>query len=149
MDPKHLEDVRYEVDRGLAWITIARPDRLNAFRGRTVDELIACFKAAWADRDVGVVALTGEGDRAFCAGGDVVADAVRRALLLSSEALKTDPATLRGQLTDRLAGHREERVAAWARCASVITGPSTVSGSYGSPTFNAPAIFVRPSTTWS
>ena len=65
-----LEDVRYEVERGVAWITIARPDRYNAFRGQTVDELVHCFKLAWADRDVGVVALTGEGDRAFCAGGD-------------------------------------------------------------------------------
>jgi naphthoate synthase len=70
MHPGQLEDVRYEVERGLAWITIARPDRLNSFRGRTVDELIACFKAAWADHGAGVVALTGEGDRAFCAGGD-------------------------------------------------------------------------------
>ena len=65
-----MTDVRYEVDRGLAWITIDRPDRYNAFRGRTVDELIRCFKAAWADRRVGVVALTGAGDKAFCAGGD-------------------------------------------------------------------------------
>jgi naphthoate synthase len=69
-DPSSLGDVRYEVDRGLAWITIHRPERYNAFRGRTVDELIACFKAAWADHSVGVVALTGAGDRAFCAGGD-------------------------------------------------------------------------------
>jgi naphthoate synthase len=65
-----LSDVLYEVDRGLAWITINRPERYNAFRGRTVDELIRCFKAAWADRSVGVVALTGAGDKAFCAGGD-------------------------------------------------------------------------------
>jgi naphthoate synthase len=65
-----LEDVRYEVDDGVAWITIARPERLNAFRGRTVDELIHCFKLAWADAGVGVAVLTGEGDRAFCAGGD-------------------------------------------------------------------------------
>ena len=65
-----LTDVTYEVDRGLAWITINRPDVYNAFRGRTVDELIRCFKAAWADREVGVVALTGAGDKAFCAGGD-------------------------------------------------------------------------------
>src|SRR5204863_4652423 len=65
-----LTDVRYEVDRGLAWITIDRPERMNAFRARTVDELIRCFKAAWADRDVGVVCLTGAGDRAFCTGGD-------------------------------------------------------------------------------
>lgn len=65
-----LTDVTYEVDRGLAWITIDRPDRFNSFRARTVDELTACFKAAWVDTDVGVVALTGAGDRAFCAGGD-------------------------------------------------------------------------------
>jgi naphthoate synthase len=70
MDPGALTDVRYEVERGLAWITIDRPERMNAFRARTVDELIACFKRAWTDRAVGVVALTGAGDRAFCAGGD-------------------------------------------------------------------------------
>ena len=65
-----LTDVRYEVESGLATITIDRPDRMNAFRGRTVDELIACFKRAWADTEVGVVCLTGAGDRAFCTGGD-------------------------------------------------------------------------------
>jgi 2-ketocyclohexanecarboxyl-CoA hydrolase len=65
-----LTDVRYEVSDGLAWITIDRPDRLNAFRARTVDELIDCFKRAWADPDVGVVCLTGAGDRAFSTGGD-------------------------------------------------------------------------------
>jgi naphthoate synthase len=65
-----LTDVAYEVERGLAWITINRPERYNAFRAHTVDELIACFKAAWADASVGVVVLTGAGDKAFCAGGD-------------------------------------------------------------------------------
>jgi 2-ketocyclohexanecarboxyl-CoA hydrolase len=70
MRREELVDVRYEVERGLAWITIDRPERYNAFRARTVDELIACFKWGWADRDVGVVALTGAGDKAFCAGGD-------------------------------------------------------------------------------
>jgi 2-ketocyclohexanecarboxyl-CoA hydrolase len=65
-----LTDVRYEVEAGLAWITIDRPDRMNAFRARTVDELIACLKRAWASPDVGVVCLTGAGDRAFCTGGD-------------------------------------------------------------------------------
>ncbi|MDQ6771574.1 MAG: enoyl-CoA hydratase-related protein [Candidatus Dormibacteraeota bacterium] len=68
--PPQFTDIVYEVDRGLAWITINRPDRQNAFRGRTIDELIAAFKRAWADHSVGVVALTGAGDRAFCAGGD-------------------------------------------------------------------------------
>ena len=70
MDPTQLTDVRYQVEQGLAWITIDRPERYNAFRGHTVDELIRCFKAAWADSAVGVVALTGAGDKAFCAGGD-------------------------------------------------------------------------------
>jgi naphthoate synthase len=65
-----LTDVHYEVEDGLAWITIARPERMNAFRARTVDELIHCLKRAWASADVGVVAITGEGDRAFCTGGD-------------------------------------------------------------------------------
>jgi len=65
-----LTDVRYEVDRGLATITIDRPERMNAFRAHTVDELIACPKRAWASTDVGVVCLTGAGDRAFCTGGD-------------------------------------------------------------------------------
>jgi 2-ketocyclohexanecarboxyl-CoA hydrolase len=65
-----MEDVRYEVENGLATITIDRADRMNAFRGRTVDELIACFKRAWADQEAGVVCLTGAGDRAFSTGGD-------------------------------------------------------------------------------
>ena len=70
MDPKKLTDVTYEVELGLAWITIDRPERYNAFRAQTIDELIRCFKAAWADRAVGVIVLTGAGDKAFCAGGD-------------------------------------------------------------------------------
>ncbi len=67
---QELTDVRYEVERGLAWITIDRPDRLNAFTAHTVDELIAAFKRAWAEPEVGVICLTGAGDRAFCVGGD-------------------------------------------------------------------------------
>ncbi|MGO8905980.1 MAG: enoyl-CoA hydratase-related protein [Solirubrobacteraceae bacterium] len=68
--PQELTDVRYEEEDGLAWITIDRPERLNAFTAHTVDELIRCFKRAWAAPEVGVVALTGAGDRAFCVGGD-------------------------------------------------------------------------------
>ncbi len=67
---RELSDVRYEEQEGLAWITIDRPERLNAFTAHTVDELIVCFKRAWAAPQVGVVALTGAGERAFCAGGD-------------------------------------------------------------------------------
>jgi naphthoate synthase len=70
MKVEELTDVSYEIENGLAWITIDRPERLNAFRGRTVDEMIWCMKWAWADSSVGVVALTGAGERAFCVGGD-------------------------------------------------------------------------------
>ncbi|HEY1590227.1 MAG TPA: enoyl-CoA hydratase-related protein [Solirubrobacteraceae bacterium] len=65
-----LTDTTFEVERGLAWITINRPERMNAFRARTVDELIQLFTRAWASREVGVICLTGVGDRAFSAGGD-------------------------------------------------------------------------------
>lgn len=63
-------DVLYEVSEGIATITINRPEVYNAFRAQTVDELIVAFKKAWADHSVGVVILTGSGDKAFCTGGD-------------------------------------------------------------------------------
>ena len=65
-----LTDVTYEVEDGLAWITINRPERYNSFRARTVDELVKCFKTAWASSEVGAVCLTGAGEKAFCTGGD-------------------------------------------------------------------------------
>jgi 2-ketocyclohexanecarboxyl-CoA hydrolase len=65
-----LTDVAYTVEDGLATITINRPERLNSFRARTLDELISCLKHAWTSADVGVVCLTGAGEKAFCTGGD-------------------------------------------------------------------------------
>jgi naphthoate synthase len=65
------EDVLYDVDGPSAVITINRPDRLNAFRAKTIEELIHAFKRAWADAGVRAVILTGAGNRAFCVGGDV------------------------------------------------------------------------------
>src|SRR2546429_9131002 len=65
-DEATLSDAR----AGVAWLTITRPEVRNAFRAQTVDELIAAFRAAWADPEVGVVVLTGAGDKAFSAGGD-------------------------------------------------------------------------------
>jgi len=70
--PDEFTDVTYAVEEdAFAIITINRPDRMNSFRGRTVDELIYAFKHAWADHRVAAIILTGAGDRAFCAGGDV------------------------------------------------------------------------------
>ena len=63
-------DIKYENRNGAAWITINRPKVYNAFRGWTIEELIHAFLTAASDKDVGVVVLTGAGDKAFCTGGD-------------------------------------------------------------------------------
>jgi 2-ketocyclohexanecarboxyl-CoA hydrolase len=63
-------DVLYEKTGGVAWITINRPGVRNAFRTRTVHELTDAFLDARFDPAVGVVVLTGAGDKAFCSGGD-------------------------------------------------------------------------------
>jgi naphthoate synthase len=65
-----LTDVLYEKNNGIAKITINRPEVYNAFRARTVRELIACFRNAWDDNSIGAVILTGAGEKAFCTGGD-------------------------------------------------------------------------------
>lgn len=66
-----FEDIQYAVEESAAIITINRPERYNAFRAKTVEELIKAFRLAWADRAVQSVILTGAGDKAFCTGGDV------------------------------------------------------------------------------
>jgi naphthoate synthase len=65
------EDIRYELSGdGIAKITIARPQKRNAFRPQTVVELMRAFEVAREDPEVGVILFTGEGDLAFCSGGD-------------------------------------------------------------------------------
>ncbi len=66
-----FEDIRYEKSPdGIAKITIARPEVRNAFRPKTVQELQHAFADARDDGAIGVVILTGDGDEAFCSGGD-------------------------------------------------------------------------------
>jgi len=65
-----FEDIRYEKAEGIARVTINRPQVRNAFRPRTVAEMIAAFDDARDDAQIGVVILTGEGEKAFCSGGD-------------------------------------------------------------------------------
>jgi enoyl-CoA hydratase/carnithine racemase len=67
-----FEQIRYSVDDGIATITLNRPDRMNAFTGTMMTELIHAFVQTDADDDVRVVIVTGEG-RAFCAGADLEA----------------------------------------------------------------------------
>lgn len=69
---KDFEDIRYETTDGgqIAKITINRPEVRNAFRPQTVKEMLLAFELAHQDEKVGVIILTGEGDLAFCSGGD-------------------------------------------------------------------------------
>ena len=71
---KKFEDIKYEKGleqaHGINKITINRPDVRNAFRPKTVFELKEAFKLAREDQDCGVIILTGEGEKAFCSGGD-------------------------------------------------------------------------------
>ena len=63
-------DIIYERFEGIARITINRPEVRNAFRPQTVFEMLDALNRAHEDPDVGVVLLTGAGDKAFCSGGD-------------------------------------------------------------------------------
>jgi naphthoate synthase len=65
------EDIRYEHDgAGIAKITINRPHVHNAFRPQTLMEISDALMDAREDGSIGAIILTGEGDRAFCSGGD-------------------------------------------------------------------------------
>jgi 2-ketocyclohexanecarboxyl-CoA hydrolase len=64
------EDILYETANGIATITINRPQKHNAFRGRTCEELISAFHRAGWDPAIGAIVLTGAGEKAFCTGGD-------------------------------------------------------------------------------
>jgi enoyl-CoA hydratase/carnithine racemase len=64
-------NVRLEIQSHVATVTLARPDALNAVDLATEAELQAIWSQLEADRDVRVVVLTGEGDRAFCVGADL------------------------------------------------------------------------------
>lgn len=63
-------DIKYDKFNGIAKITINRPEKRNAFRPLTVKEMILALADARADSSIGVIILTGEGEKAFCSGGD-------------------------------------------------------------------------------
>ena len=65
-----FETIKYEVKDKILTITLNRPDRLNAFTGQMMNDLISAFDSASNDDEVRVVIVTGEG-RGFCAGADL------------------------------------------------------------------------------
>ena len=64
------QDILYAEAGGVATITINRPEKYNAFRGQTAEELIDAFSRAGWNSEIGVIVLAGAGDKAFCTGGD-------------------------------------------------------------------------------
>lgn len=67
----HYQDISYHAEKGIATITINRPEVRNAVRPQTYEELTHAMHTAADDPEVGVVVVTGAGDKAFCSGGDV------------------------------------------------------------------------------
>lgn len=64
------KDIKYHKFEGISKITINRPEVRNAFRPLTIKEISDALSAAASDSEVGAIILTGEGDKAFCSGGD-------------------------------------------------------------------------------
>ena len=105
----------YEVKSAIAWVTLNRPDRLNAWTKTMMEELITAAEMADTDDAVRVVIVTGAG-RAFCAGADLDPDtfAERRTAAQASEGVPRDTA---GQLTLKLTDIKKPIIAA-------INGPA-------------------------
>jgi naphthoate synthase len=70
VDGQKYTDIVYETAEGIAKITINRPEVRNAFRPTTLFELSHAFNVARDNPEIGVIILTGAGDKAFCSGGD-------------------------------------------------------------------------------
>mgnify|MGYP003688031835 FL=1 len=66
-----FKDILYNVESEYAHVTINRPKVLNAFTPETLQELKSALDMAERDKNVGVIIISGSGDRAFCAGGDL------------------------------------------------------------------------------
>lgn len=66
-------EILYDVTDSIATVTLHRPERMNAFTGTMMREMIDAFDRIDADDDVRAVVITGSGDRAFCAGADLAA----------------------------------------------------------------------------
>ena len=66
-----FKDIAYVKKDHIARITIDRPKQMNAFTGDTLNELTLALEDAGQDRSIGVIVLTGSGEKSFCVGGDV------------------------------------------------------------------------------
>ena len=96
------EAVRFEGRGPAAWITIDRPDRRNALSAEVMEGLLEALRRASAEDDVRAVVLTGAGEKAFCAGGDVGS--------FGQAAAESPPAAI-GRLLDAIWHHPQPTIA--------------------------------------
>lgn len=68
---KKYQDIIFSVRSGVSTITLNRPDKLNALRPQSWEEIIDALDRSAKDNSTGVVVITGAGDKAFCSGGDI------------------------------------------------------------------------------
>lgn len=100
------ETLRYEVEDGIALVTLDRPEKLNALSREVLDELETCFVEAGNDEAVRGIILTGAGEKAFAAGADI-------AEFRGMTAMDGHRFALRGQAVfDRIASLRKPVIAA-------------------------------------
>jgi enoyl-CoA hydratase len=93
-----FENILREDREGIAFVTVNRPDKLNALNAATIGELQHCFEALAADDAVRAVILSGSGEKAFVAGADI-------SELATQTAISARPLALRGQrLMDTIEG---------------------------------------------
>lgn len=65
------KNILFETKDGVAWVTVNRPDKLNALSAATIAELIEAFQTVGEESSLGAAILTGAGERAFVAGADI------------------------------------------------------------------------------
>lgn len=107
-----MSEVRFEVRGPAAWVTIDREERRNALSAGVIAELVEGLARARGDDEVRVVVLTGAGDRAFCAGGDIggfqegqaVADSAPAAISRILDALWHHPKPVVARVNGRALG---------------------------------------------
>ena len=115
---KSYEDIRCErSEDGIAKITICRPEVHNAFRPRTLFELIDAFTRMREDPQVGVVLFTGAGTEAFCSGGDQRVRGENALLALDSQCIQQNVAAVTEKLLVRhLYSRHSGGVSSWSPC---------------------------------
>lgn len=107
--------ILYDVADGVATLTLHRPEKMNAFTGTMMHEMIDAFDRIDADDNVRAVIVTGHGDRAFCAGADLTPDSGGQVFASGTEVTSLSDEQVRdggGQLTLRIFQCRKPVIAA-------------------------------------